>query len=105
MIPCRATYEVLQLVRRVGEGSQIVIGEDVVEALLEGLQLDLHSFMEHVMQCKVYVLLQGIQGHVFGFSICLQFYVIVTWESEDQAEVFEFRARLNSKISQKYCLH
>ena len=88
------TNHILQLGAICCKWFQVVHREYLIEALFESLNLDLKTFMEYIMQCQVYVVLQIVQINISVLAIRLEFYLWVAREGEIQGEIFKFHLQV-----------
>ena len=82
-IPLSTADHVLKLCAVIGEGSQALNREDLVEPFLESLNLHLDSLLEKEVHRQINILLKVIQSYILIFSIMLQLNAVKARQSED----------------------
>ena len=82
-IPLSTADHVLKLCAVIGEGSQALDREDLVEPFLECLDLHLDSLLEKEVHRQINILLKVIQSDILIFAIMFQLNAVKARQSED----------------------
>ena len=61
LVSLRAANHIFQLHAIRSERLQVIHGEDLVKALLEGLSLNLQALMEYLVHGQIYIVLQVVK--------------------------------------------
>jgi len=89
LVPLSATNHILKLGTVCSERSEIIDGEYLIEAFLEGLNLNLEALMEHKVQRQIDVFLEVVYRHICVLAVRLKLYLWIAWESEGKQEIFQ----------------